>query len=153
MVDVGLRRLDVFCFCSIHKGCMVLERFIPPVDNFSMTNTFPSPADEEMADALSLDEWLITNREASFLLRVSGASMIDAGLLEGDMVILERGRQPKNGDIVVAEIDHEWTVKHYRKDGEQIILVPANKNYKPLIAEEELKIAGVVTAVVRKYAL
>ena len=106
-----------------------------------------------MADALSLDEWLITNREASFLLRVNGDSMVDAGLLDGDLVILERGRQPKGGDIVVAEIDHEWTVKYFQKSGGQIVLMPANKNYKPLIPREELKVAGVVTAVVRKYKL
>lgn len=118
-----------------------------------MRNTFPSPAEEEMADALSLDEWLIGNHEASFMLRVSGDSMIDAGLLEGDLVILERGRQPKSGDIVVAEIDHAWTVKFFEKRSGQIILVPANKKYQPLVPKEELKIAGVVTAVVRKYKL
>ncbi len=112
---------------------------------------FPSPAEEENVDTVSLDEWLIGNREASFMLRVSGDSMVEAGIQPGDMVILERGRQPKSGDIVIAEIDHEWTIKYYEKRGSRITLKPANKRYRPIEPSEELRVAGVVTAVIRKY--
>jgi len=112
---------------------------------------FPSPAEEELVDTLSLDEYLIHNREASFLLRVSGESMIEAGIQPGDLVILERGRQPRNGDVVVAEVDHEWTIKYFVKRGSQIFLKPANKAFPVIMPKEELKIAGVVTAVIRKY--
>jgi repressor LexA len=114
---------------------------------------FPTPAEEESADTLSLDEWLIGNREASYLLRVSGESMIDAGLRPGDLVILERGRTPKNGDIVVAQLDRDWTMKYYEKRGRQVVLHPANKKFKDIVPAEgmELKIAGVVTGSVRKY--
>ena len=114
---------------------------------------FPTPAEEENADTMSLDEWLIGNREASYLLRVSGESMIDAGLRPGDLVILERGRTPKNGDIVVAQLDRDWTMKYYEKRNGQVVLRPANKKFKDIIPAEgmELKIAGVVTGSVRKY--
>jgi SOS regulatory protein LexA len=112
---------------------------------------FPSPAEEALTEAISLDDWLISNKEASFMLEVIGDSMIDAGIHEGDVVILERGRQPKNGDIVVAEVDHDWTIKFFEKRNGGVVLKPANKKYKPIIPEEELKIAGVVTAVIRKY--
>jgi len=113
---------------------------------------WPSPAEEENADTISLDDWLIENREGSYMLKVKGDSMVDAGILPGDMVIINRGRQPKNGDIVVAEVDREWTVKYfYRAAGGRVVLKAANKNYKPIIPKEELKVAGVVTAVVRKY--
>lgn len=112
---------------------------------------WPSPAEEEMVDTISLDEWLIENKEASFLLKVSGDSMIDAGIHEGDVVILERGKNPKNGDVVVAEVDHEWTIKFYEKKGAIVALVPANERYERIIPQEELRIAGVVTAVIRKY--
>jgi repressor LexA len=112
---------------------------------------FPSPAEEENADTMSLDEWLIGNKEASFMLRVSGDSMIDAGIRPGDMVILERGKQPKSGDIVVAEVDHEWTIKYFEKRGSRVTLKPANKKYRPIVPQEELRVAGVVTAVIRKY--
>lgn len=112
---------------------------------------WPSPAEEEMVDTLSLDDWLIRNRESSFMLKVSGESMIDAGIQPGDMVILERGREPRHGDIVVAEVDREWTIKYFEKRGGQVVLVPANKRFHIVTAKEELKIAGVVTAVIRKY--
>lgn len=112
---------------------------------------WPSPAEEENVDTLSLDEWLIGNKEASFMLKVSGDSMIDAGIHPGDMVILERGRHPKSGDIVVAEVDREWTIKYFERHGGVVTLRPANRAYKPIVPEEEMKVAGVVTAVVRKY--
>jgi repressor LexA len=112
---------------------------------------FPSPAEEELADTLSLDELLIHNHEATFLLRVSGDSMSEAGILPGDMVIVNKGGNPKSGDIVIAEVDGEWTMKYLRKRGDSVTLIPANPNYTPIKPKNELKIAGVVTAVVRKY--
>jgi SOS regulatory protein LexA len=112
---------------------------------------FPSPAEEELADTLSLDELLIQNRDATFLLKVSGDSMSEAGILPGDMVLVDKGQVPKSGDIVIAEVDGEWTMKYLKKRGENVTLVPANPRYKPIIPKKELKISGVVTAVVRKY--
>ena len=112
---------------------------------------FPSPAEEELADTMSLDDFLIQNPQATFLLKVSGDSMSGAGILPGDMVIVDKGQTPKSGDIVIAEVDGEWTMKYLRKRGSDVALIPANPKYKPIKPERELKIAGVVTAVVRKY--
>lgn len=112
---------------------------------------FPSPAEEELVDTLSLDDLLIQNREATFLLKVSGDSMTGAGILAGDMVIVDKGQTPKSGDIVIAQVDGEWTMKYLRKRGDTVTLVPANPKYQPIKPKNELKIAGVVTAVVRKY--
>lgn len=112
---------------------------------------FPSPAEEELLDTLSLDDLLIRNREATFLLKVSGDSMRDAGILPGDMVIVERGVEPKNGDVVIAEVDGKWTMKYFEKKGKIITLIPANPKYRPIRPVAELKVAGVVTSVVRKY--
>lgn len=112
---------------------------------------FPSPAEEELADTLSLDELLIQNHEATFLLKVSGDSMSEAGILPGDMVIVNKGQTPKNGDIVIAEVDGQWTMKYLKKRGSSVTLVPANPAYQPIRPKHELRIAGVVTAVVRKY--
>jgi len=112
---------------------------------------FPSPAEEELLDTLSLDELLIQNREATFLLKVSGDSMSGAGILPGDMVIVDKGQPPKSGDIVIAEVDGQWTMKYLRKRGDTITLVPANPKYQPIKPKNELRIAGIVTAVVRKY--
>jgi SOS regulatory protein LexA len=112
---------------------------------------FPSPAEEELADTLSLDDFLIDNRQATFMLKVSGDSMKDAGILPGDMVLVDKSQAAKSGDIVIAEVDGEWTMKFLKKRGENVTLVPANPGYKPIRPKKELKIAGVVTAVIRKY--
>lgn len=112
---------------------------------------FPSPAEEELVDTLSLDDLLIQNREATFLLKVSGDSMSGAGILPGDLVLVDKGQPPKTGDIVIAEVDGEWTMKYLKKRGENVALIAANPKYKPIRPMNELKIAGVVTAVVRKY--
>lgn len=112
---------------------------------------FPSPAEEGIIDSISLDQYLIRKREASFLLKVSGDSMIEAGILPGDLVIIERGRSPRNGDIILAQIDREWTLKYYQKDGKKVSLLPANPKYPILFPKEELVVGGVVAASIRKY--
>ena len=112
---------------------------------------FPSPAEEELVDTISLDEYLIDNRDATFMLKVSGDSMVGAGIIEGDMVLADRSVTPRPGDIVIAEVDSEWTMKYLRKTGQKMWLEAANKKYKPIYPQEELKIAAVVKAVIRKY--
>ena len=74
---------------------------------------FPSPADEELTDTMSLDDYLISNKEATYVLKVNGNSMIDAGILPGDMLLVERGADPRDGDIVIAQVDREWTMKYF----------------------------------------
>jgi repressor LexA len=134
------------------KGRLIPRSIAAPVKVLGTVEAgFPSPAEEELADTLSLDDLLIRNREATFLLKVSGDSMSEAGILPGDMVIVDKGQTPKSGDIVIAEVDGQWTMKYLKKRGEGVTLIPANPNYKPIKPKNELKIAGVVTAVVRKY--
>ena len=112
---------------------------------------FPSPAEEELRDTISFDEYLINNRSSSFVLSVTGDSLIGEGIKEKDLVIVERGREPKNGDIILAEVDGHWTMKYFRKKGKKVTLEAANPKYPPITPQEELRIAGVITAVVRKY--
>ncbi len=112
---------------------------------------FPSPAEEELRDTISFDDYLLTHRETSFLLSVSGDYMIGAGIMEQDLVIVERGRTPKDGDIVLAQVDGNWTMKYFRKKGKTVTLEAANPKYPSITPQEELSIAGVIMAVVRKY--
>ncbi len=112
---------------------------------------FPSPEEETLCDVISMDEYLITRPESSFLLQVSGDSMIGEGIMEGDLVIVEKGREPNNGDVVIAEVDGEWTIKYFRKQGKQITLEAANPKYPVITPRQELKIGGIVSAVIRKY--
>ena len=77
--------------------------------------------------------------------------MIDEGIREGDMVIVERNTQPKNGDIVIANLDGEWTMKYFRKQGSKVWLEAANKRFKPMHPDESLEVAAVVKHVIRSY--
>lgn len=76
--------------------------------------------------------------------------MIEAGIMPGDMVLVDKSLTPKSGDIVIAEVDGLWTMKYFRKRGDSILLIPANPKYKPIKPKNELKIAGVVTAVISR---
>lgn len=134
------------------KGHLIPKRLYGDVALLGAVEAgFPSPAEEELIDTMSLDEFLIGNKEATFMLKVKGDSMIDAGIMEGDMVLVERGKAPKPGQIVIAAIDGEYTMKYYRiKDG-VIFLEPANPNFKPIYPTGELRVEAIVQAVIRKY--
>lgn len=112
---------------------------------------FPSPAEEELLDIISLDDYLISRKEASYILRVKGDSMTHAGILPGDMIIVERTTAARDGDIVIAEVDGQWTMKYFRQHGKRVLLEAANPKYQPIVPEQELRIAAVVRAVIRKY--
>jgi repressor LexA len=112
---------------------------------------FPSPAEEELLDTLSLDDFLVNRPEATFMLRVTGDSMIEAGIHPGDLVLVERGVTPKSNDIVIAQVDGEWTMKYFVKDRKGVRLEPANRHYKPIYPKRSLEIGGVVKTVIRKY--
>lgn len=112
---------------------------------------FPSPAEEELQDTMSLEDFLIEKKEATYMLEVDGDSMIEAHITSGDMVLVERTNKAKDGDIVIAEVDGEWTMKYFRQKGAKVWLEPANKKYKPIYPSSELKIAAKVKAVIRKY--
>ena len=112
---------------------------------------FPSPEEEALCDIMSMDEYLITNPDSSFLLKVSGDSMIGEGIMEGDLVIVEKGRAPKFGDVVIAEVDGDWTMKYFKKKRGQVYLEAANPKYAIIRPKAELRLGGVVTAVIRKY--
>lgn len=112
---------------------------------------FPTTAEEDVSETMSMDDYLIEKPEATYILEVKGDSMIDEGIKEGDKVIVERRLDAKDGDIVIAEVDGGFTVKFFRKTGGKVWLEPANKKYKPIYPENDLKIWAVVKAVIRKY--
>ncbi len=111
----------------------------------------PSPAEEVHLETINLEEHLIRNPQATYLLRVQGESMLDAGILPGDAVLVERRKEAKTGDIVIAEVDGDWTMKVFRKRGRRVSLEPANPNYPTIIPKQHLRIAAVVIAVIRTY--
>lgn len=114
---------------------------------------FPTVADEDTTTELvSLDDFLIDKKGSTYMLEVMGESMIDAGILEGDLVLVERGRTPKRGDIVLALVDHEYTLKYLDSEKGRPVLVPANKKFRKIYPNQDtLKIEAVLKAVIRKY--
>ena len=113
---------------------------------------FPSPAEDFKEIRISLDRELVKNKEATFYARVSGDSMVGAGLDDGDLLVIDRSKNPENGKIAICLVDGEFTVKRIKKDKNKLYLMPENKKYKPieLKEENELIIWGVVEYVIKK---
>ena len=113
---------------------------------------FPSPADDFKEIRISLDKELVKNKESTFYARVSGDSMVGAGLDDGDLLVIDRSLNPENGKIAICMIDGEFTVKRIKKNKGKLYLLPENKKYKAieLKEENELIIWGVVEYVIKK---
>lgn len=114
---------------------------------------FPSPADDYVEGQLSLDEHLIHHKESTFFVRAKGNSMIEAGIFDGNILIVDKSLKPALGDIVVAIVEGDFTVKYLGKRGDAIVLKPANARYKEIEFKDgqELQIWGVVTSTVKKF--
>ena len=112
---------------------------------------FAAPAEEQAEEMVALEDYLVRDRTNTFLLRVKGDSMIDAGIRENDLVIVERGKEPKVHDIVVGVLDGEFTLKRLKRDKGKFYLQAENDRYPDLYALEELNVAGVVRGVIRRY--
>ena len=113
---------------------------------------FPSPADDFKQERLSLDSELIKNKEATFFARVSGQSMIDAGLNDNDLLVIDRSLSPTHNRIAVCFLDGEFKVKRLKVVGDEVWLQPENKHYKPIkvTPENDFIIWGIVTNVIKK---
>lgn len=111
---------------------------------------FPSPALDYMEDEISLDETLIKNKLATYLMQVSGDSMIEAFIPPGAWIVVDRSLTPNNMDIIVAILDADLTVKYLKKEGNKCWLLPANKKYPPIEVKEDMRfeVWGVVIHVI-----
>jgi len=114
---------------------------------------FPSPADDYIESNLDLNEYLVKNPPATFFVRVSGESMIDAGIHPDDLLIVDRSLTPQSGQIVIAVLNSEFTVKRLVKKDGVFWLMPENKKFKPYQINDgdDVLIWGVVTNVIHKF--
>jgi len=135
---------------KIDKTLVPTDKFfaIPLLGNIKAGTPTEAYADNNY---ISAREFLPEDPDHNFLLKVSGDSMIEAGINDGDFVFLDNQKIPKNGDVVAANIDEQWTLKYFFKENQKIVLRPANKNYQDFIPNRKLEIAGVVIKVIRKY--
>jgi len=114
---------------------------------------FPSPAAQYEEDSLDLNRLLIRRPAATFFLRASGDSMIGAGIYSGDILVVDRSITPNDGDVVIACIENEFTVKRIRIHDGKVWLIPANPAYRPIFFQsmQELRVFGVVIANVHMF--
>ena len=131
---------------------LVQTRCSVPVFQYSVQAGFPSPA-ESYKETLDFNDLLIDNAPATFVLRVAGQSMIDAGIFDGDLMVVDRSRTPKNNDIVVMQIDDDYTVKRFIKtaDGFYLKAENASGQYPDIYPKEgeQWMLFGVVNYVIK----
>lgn len=108
-----------------------------PLISLGISAGFPSPADDFLDLNIDLNKHLIKNPSTTFFGRVSGSSMIEAGISDGDLLIIDKSIEPKSGQIAVCFIDGEFTIKRIKKEKDCIWLLPENKDYKPIRVTEE----------------
>ena len=136
------------CFYSTNEKVLDI-----PFYQFNVPAGFPSPAENFMDLDLNLQDYLVQNPSATFCVRVTGDSMQNAGILSGDVMVVDRSLEPKNNTIVLAVLDGEFTVKRIQKKGEELFLKPENKDFKPMKVTEEMnfQVWGVVTHIIHKF--
>ena len=118
----------------------------------SVSAGFPSPATDYLENKLDLNEYLVKHPAATYIVKANGSSMVDAGILSGDLLIVDRSVTPRNESIVIASIFGDLTVKKIRKKNTSLFLVSANSDYPSIEVKEEMEcfIWGVVTYVIHK---
>ena len=139
------KNLDLFQ--SIKK-----KQILTPVFLDSVSAGFPSPATDYMENKLDLNEYLIKHPASTFIVKAKGPSMTDAGILSGDLLIVDRSITPKSNDIVIASIFGDLTVKKLQKKANSLFLLSANSDYPSIQVKEEMEcfIWGVVTYVIHE---
>ncbi len=135
-------------------GLVQRTRHALPLHLSPVAAGFPSPADDFLEKCLDLNEYLVKNPPATFLVRVTGHSMKDAGIFDGDILVVDKSLQAVSGHIVVAILFDEFTVKTLKLSNGRAYLLPSNGRYKAIevTPEMECEIWGVVTSVIRKLA-
>ena len=125
---------------------------LPPMAQDGIHAGFPSPATDYMTQAIDLNKELVKHPAATFYGRVVGDSMIDAGVDEGDILVIDRSLTAKDGDMAVCFVDGEFTLKYLRMKDNELTLVPATPNYPQIHICEgvEFRMWGVVTYIIKK---
>jgi len=134
------------------KVAPLVYSYIPVLPFLGLiTAGFPSPADDHLDKSIDLNSEIIKDRDATFFGRVEGDSMIGAGIEHGDLLVINKGLEPRNGKIAVCFIDGEFTVKRIKMENDVIWLIAENTRYKPIkvTAENDFLIWGIVTNVIK----
>jgi len=128
------------------------KEYALPIFACGVSAGFPSPADDYLEGSLDLNEHLIRQPAATFFVRAKGDSMNGAGIHDGDLLVVDRSVDAKNGNVVIAVVNGELSVKRYLRSGQKFSLVPENPDYSPIIINEDddIRLWGVVTNVIHQ---
>lgn len=145
---------------SLHTT-KTLEFYIPdysselelPFFDVGISAGFPSPADDFIELTIDLNKHLIKHKDSTFFAKVKGNSMINAGIYDGDLLVIDKSLEPQNNKIAVCQIDGEFTVKRIKIEKEIIWLIAENDEYKPIkvTPENELMIWGIVIHSIKSF--
>jgi DNA polymerase V len=142
-------RLPISVIPNVDK--LINQSFELPLYHSKVSAGFPSPAEDSISENLNLNEYLIKHPAATFLVRAIGDSMINAGIHENDILVVDRSIVPSDGRIVIAAIDGQLTVKRlHKKNKGKYVLIPENPRYQPIeiLEGNDTLIWGVVTQVI-----
>lgn len=138
-------------FSSAAYQCLVSHSYLIPYVSSAVHAGFPSPADDFLEGQLDLNEYLIHHPSATYYVRVKGESMINAGIHDGDLLIVDRSLEPRENKVVIAVVDGQLTVKRLKKlKNKKFVLVAENPDFPPIEVNEEnnVSIWGIVTNVI-----
>lgn len=149
----------VFLTRLVNNGFLVIQwKQYLPTENLtgyplfsSVRAGLPFTPDSEPDKNMDIDGYLINHPSSTFLVNVKWASMKNAGIIDGDIVVVDKSLSARNGDIVIASIDGDVTLKFYERKWGVIYLVPANDDYDPIVIPEWTELIGVVVWSIRKY--
>ena len=128
------------------------KKLLTPILESTISAGFPSMAEDYVDRALDLNEFLIAHPAATFFVRVSGDSMINAGIFPDDILIVDKALTPVSNKIVIARLNDELTVKRFVKEADRLILMPENDTYEPMVITPDMdfEVWGVVTCVLHR---
>lgn len=122
-----------------------------PYADFGVKAGFPSPAQEYVSERIDLNKALVHNPSSTFFARVDGISMVEEGIDDGDLIVVDRSLEPRDGDLAVCCLDGEFTLKRIRLQGRRVVLMPSNRQFRPIVVTEdnEFCVWGIVTHTIK----
>ncbi|KAF0814149.1 LexA repressor [Andreprevotia sp. IGB-42] len=153
-VSALVKRLTLAGFVEMtpEKRLAPTKRFFErELADFNVPAGLPAAANDAMSESLSIDEYLIPRPSTTIMVKVRGDSMMEAGIHDGDIAIVEKRHAASLGDVVVAIVDGEYTLKELSRDKQGYLLLPRNAEFQPIRPREGLEIFGIMVGLIRKY--
>lgn len=148
---VVVKLIDAGFVCKDHLGRLLPAKGLGELPLLGFVKAGLPATAEEVTDTINLNELLVKQSGQTYILTVDGDSMKDAHIANGDLILVERSNVAKDGQIIIAEVDGDFTLKYFRQKGNQVWLEPANSDFKPIYPQHSLNICAVLKAVIRKY--